>query len=196
MKSQTIHMKDLLASGGATVKSVWNQEDKEEDFVDEAIVDDMESDVIPVSYVDVEKVVIPEIKDVEGRLSDIVESIETITGMSVVPLEMASIAPEVTKLQRHEIFELGGHRYAMSSHVRDAVILNYKEKIVNTLSRGLPFIENLSQQITYKGVDYKTFTLSRQEWTLLLSTFREYKGNVKIKNKTDLILEISTEHAI
>ena len=195
MKNQTIHKKDLLASGGASVKSVWNQEDKEEEFVEDVAEDDIESDVIPVSYVDVEKVLIPEIKDVEGRLSDIVESIETITGLSVVPLEMAAIAPEVTKLQRHEIFELGGHRYAMSSHVRDAVILNYKEKIVSTLSRGLPFIENLSQQITYKGVDYKTFTLSRQEWTLLLSTFREYKGSVRRKNKTDLVLEISTEHA-
>ena len=86
MKNQTIHMKDLLASGGASVKSVWNQEDKEEEFVEDVAENDIESDVIPVSYVDVEKVLIPEIKDVEGRLSDIVESIETITGQSVVPL--------------------------------------------------------------------------------------------------------------
>lgn len=197
-KEQVIHMKDFMQSSSFAVpKESLVPTAVEDDFVEDtlSVTNVNMSDEIPVTFMDVPPVVITEIKDVQGRLSDIVESIEAETGLSVVPLEMAKIASEVSRLQRHEIFECGNHRFAMSSKIRQSVVDRYIDRITRTLSSGLPFIENLTKIVTYKGEDFKTYTLSRQEWTYIMSAFREYRQSLVRTNGSDIVLEISTEHA-
>lgn len=148
---------------------------------------------ITVNHVDVDSIELPEINDTYGRLSDVIEAVEKVTGFSVIPLTMAKIAPEVVSLQRHEIFTFNGVRFAMSNKPRKDTIEAYQEKIVQNLSTGLGFQENLYVPITYYGASYKTLSLSRVEWTLLLSKFRSYKQKIHTTDDSSLILEISTE---
>lgn len=197
MEQKSISMKDILAKGGISQTVEVPVTPSDNDFLDEVPIDvEQSTDEIEVSIIDVDEVVIPEIKDVKGRLSDIIESIEQSTGLSVVPLNMAGIAPEVIKLQRHEIFELGDVRYAMSKQVRENVVNEYVDRIRKSLTSGLPFVENLSKGVTYFGEDYRTIALSRVEWTIIISKFRRYKSAIRIKDGIDLVLEIYPEHAI
>lgn len=197
MEQKSISMKDILAKGGISQTVEVPVTPSDNDFLDEVPIDvEQSTDEIEVSIIDVDEVVIPEIKDVKGRLSDIIESIEQSTGLSVVPLNMAGIAPEVIKLQRHEIFELGDARYAMSKQVRENVVNEYVDRIRKSLTSGLPFVENLSKGVTYFGEDYRTIALSRVEWTIIISKFRRYKSAIRIKDGIDLVLEIYPEHAI
>ena len=197
MEQKSISMKDILAKGGISQTVEVPVTPSDNDFLYEVPIDvEQSTDEIEVSIIDVDEVVIPEIKDVKGRLSDIIESIEQSTGLSVVPLNMAGIAPEVIKLQRHEIFELGDARYAMSKQVRENVVNEYVDRIRKSLTSGLPFVENLSKGVTYFGEDYRTIALSRVEWTIIISKFRRYKSAIRIKDGIDLVLEIYPEHAI
>lgn len=152
---------------------------------------------IPVDYdlVDVEPVVVPVITDIHGRLSDRVEALEHETGLSVIPLEMANIAPEVESLKRHEIFDFMQERFAFSPNIRNDVIAGWKEKITAHIASGLNFEENLVTSVTYDGKTYKTLSLSRVEWTMLLSMFRNFKQGLVVRNQ-NLILCIAAEHVI
>lgn len=136
---------------------------------------------------------IPEIKDEHGRLSDILEALEDELGISVIPLKMANIAPEVTMLQRHEIFTFGGERYAFSKRVRHNVCDRYTENIVASISEGLPFQMELVTGITWNDKEYRTLLLSRTEWTLILSKFRQFKQSLMTDDKTQFVLKVCAE---
>lgn len=192
MKEVKLSMKKLLSAEEKFAQAKSESSEPEQDFA-ETFTEEAKEAVIPVSYVKVDRIIVPEIKDVKGRLSDIVESIEEMCNVSVVPLEMTCISSSVKKLQRHEIFELSGKRYAMSKTVREGVINRYVERIQNTLATGMPFVENLMTAVTYNDVSYKTIALSRNEWTLILSMFRAYRQSLSIRGGTDIILTIDTE---
>lgn len=147
---------------------------------------------VSVNFSNVAAIDIPVINDEHGRLSDIIEALETELDLSVIPLEMAEIAPEVRNLARHKIFELGGERFAMSHRKRDHVIKSYKERILKSLTEGIPFEETLNIKVSRNGVDYNTISLSEDEWTLLLSMFRHYKQKLKVSSG-NLILKIIPE---
>lgn len=142
---------------------------------------------------DVEAVEIPSIVDKYGRLSDIIEAFELETGMSVIPLKMVNIAPEVESLQRHEIFEFMGERYAMSRIPREKVVEEWQEKILANLSTGLVFEEDLVTNIVHNNQTYKTLSLSRAEWTLLLSKFRFYKQDLVVRNEKSIVMMVFAE---
>lgn len=171
---------------------VVTEEAKE--FADESAYVDNASDVrIKYDHVEVETVEIPVITDVHGRLSDAIEAMEKDTGLSVIPLKMANIAPEVESLQRHEIFEFMGERFAMSKKLREEVITEWTQKIIANLSTGLPFEENLVTSITYNNRPYTTIALSRIEWTLLLSKFRSYKQDLFIRHNNSIVMTVLAE---
>lgn len=133
------------------------------------------------------------INDEYGRISDVFEAFEEDTGMSVIPFKMGKIAPEVVSLARHKIYEFDGEHFAMSYKVRDKAVDQMVERVVRSLSSGMPFKEDLVTTINYKGKNYRTLTLSEDEWLLVLSKFRHYKENLYITNDNQLMLEISTE---
>lgn len=166
--------------------------DIDNEFADSSVGAGSET-VLPVRYVDTECIDIPEIVDVHGRLSDAVEALEEATGLSVIPLEMAKIAPEVTELARHEIFELNHVRYAMSHKIREHVITEFIDKIVQSLSTGLPYTEDITAAVEYKGIMYNTFKLSKDEWNLLLSKFRNYRQALVTDNVSQIVLNIFAE---
>lgn len=140
--------------------------------------------------VDVEEIQLEEIRDEHGRISDIIESLEQCTGLSVIPLEMGHIAPEVSSLERHKIFEYNGVRYAMSHNKRMHVIKAYKERIIRLLSSGLPFKESLNTTVVYDGKDYETLSLSEDEWKYLMAMFRKYKEHLFYGENGKLFLEV------
>lgn len=191
MKEEVLHMKDLLKGKVNTESKSLDVTEEADDFVVDAVgATPVEADTIPINYMDVEQIVITEITDSKGRLSDIIESFEIKTGLSVIPLAMADIAPEVTQFKRHNIFTIGDKRWAMSNTIRQDVVDAYIAKIVEALKTGLPFTESLSVIIPYNGVDYKSYALSQKEWTYILSTFNLYVGNLYARGD-DLILEVT-----
>lgn len=144
---------------------------------DVAEIHSAEAEQLSVSLddTDVEAIDLDEIRDVYGRISDLIEALEDDTGMSVIPLEMGHIAPEIVSLQRHEIMDFNGKRVAMSHRIRDNVIDSFKERIIKTLSTGLPFKESLNVIVTHAEHDYETLALSKDEWTRIMAMFRHYK---------------------
>ena len=196
--NQSIKMKELLHG----VKPIQTLETEKIESVADMPVNSMKEEknvVVPsdvklsIDYVDVDAIDLPEINDTFGRLSDIIEAIEGVTGFSVIPLDMANIAPEVVSLQRHDIFIFGGKRYAMSHKLRENVIAAYKEKIMQNLGTGLAFTEDLVVPIKYDGHTYKTLALSKNEWSYLLSIFRHYKQSITVHNDSELLLSVFAE---
>ena len=144
---------------------------------------------VDLSGVEVDGIELQEIRDEHGRISDLIESLEDCTGLSVIPLEMGHIAPEVTNLERHEIFELNGVRYAMSHRLRKKVIEAYKTRIIKVLSSGLPFKESLNASVEHDGNEYVTLQLSRDEWTYLMALFRNYKEKIYVSSDGGMYFE-------
>ena len=172
-----------------------------QDFEEEDTVDDLtvaepgEQQEIPVDImaVNAEAAVLPVINDEHGRLSDIFEALETATGQSVIPFKMGSIAPEVSSLARHKIFEFGGERYAMSHKLRESVIDKFYVSIMKALTSGIPFREELNTTVVYRDSDYHTLALSEDEWTYVMARFRNYKEKLYNNTKNKLVLEILPE---
>ncbi len=135
--------------------------------------------------------VIP-VNDKYGRISDIIEALEDETGLSVIPLTMGNIAKEVSSLARHKLFDFGGERYAMSYRIRKNVIDAFCDRIVHTLSSGVPYSEVLNTTISYKGEEFATLALSEDEWTEVLAKFRKYKQRLFILNGR-LTMEVYSE---
>lgn len=129
----------------------------------------------------VDAIEVTEINDRHGRLSDIIEALENETGLSVIPLQMGGIAKEVCSLARHKIFDFNNERYAMSYRIRRDVVDSFCERIVRTLSSGIPFSEVLNTVILYQGEEFNTLSLSEDEWTEILAKFRKYKQRLYIK---------------
>ena len=146
---------------------------------------DIEKDVAPIE--------IKEIVDVHGRLSDIIDALSEEVGLSVIPLRMANIAPEVSKLQRHEIFTFAGERYAFSQVIRQNVCDRYIEQIVKNISEGVPYQLDLITTITWKDNDYKTLLLSRAEWTYIMSKCRDFKQKLITDQKSQITLKVFAE---
>lgn len=169
--------------------------------VDTSNIDDLEAPTqdtltsVPVSFSDVEPIEIHEIRDERGRLSDILESIEQDLGISVIPLRMANIAPEVTMLSRHEIYEFGGECYAFSSNIRKNLCEQYVEQVVTCVTEGVPFTLDLVTGITHNGESYKTLLLSRAEWTYIMSRCRTLKQELLTDGNTQMTLTIYAERA-
>lgn len=170
----------------------------------EMIVDDESVDAesvsitdidVDISGVSVESVDLAEIRDEHGRISDLIESLEEFTGLSVTPLEMGHVAPEVASLERHEIFEFNGERYAMSHKIRKKVVDAYKTRIIKVLSSGLPFKESLNTVVEYDGKEYETLQLSRDEWTYLMAMFRNYKEKLYESSDGKIYYEVFPDRA-
>lgn len=151
--------------------------------------------MIPISvhFTEVEAVNVAEIRDEHGRLSDMLDAIGEELDVTVLPLHMCNIAPEVTMLQRHEIFELGGVRYSMTDKIRRKEVDNYKQRILRSLKMGLPYEETLVSSVTYNNKDYSIISLSRAEWTLLLSMFRNYKQSLFINGENKIVMRVLAE---
>lgn len=142
---------------------------------------------------DIEPIKVSEIIDTHGRLSDIIENLESETGLSVIPLRMANIAPEVSQLQRHEIFTFAGERYAFSRTVRKNVCDRYLSQIVSNISEGVPFSLDLVTSVAWGDDVYKTLLLSRVEWTYILSKCREFKQSFTTDKQSRITMQIFAE---
>lgn len=166
---------------------------EEEEAIDVDLKDaetDIEVDLTGVEAAPIELAVI---SDEHGRISDLIEALEETTGQSVIPFEMGHISPEVMTLARHKIFEFAGGRFAMSHRKRMGVIESFQERIIKTLSSGIPFREELNTVVTYNDTEYKTFKLSEDEWKYLMAKFRNYKERLFVTSDNKLVIEILAE---
>lgn len=192
-----IRIKDLIAMGDIdkTLQlNAQNHNSKDDGFAESVVEGDGGID-IPIEYMSTEEIIIPEIKDVHGRLSDMIADVEDKVGIAVIPFEMVGIANEVVRLQRYDIFTINGKKYAMSKVPRERVVSQFLDRVVKTLSNGLPFNESLVTSVDFGGKVYKTLTLSQVEWNTILSKLRSYKQRLYICNHSDVIMEILAERA-
>ena len=173
MHSESISIMDVIKHRSTESKSVQNTEDFGEinEETESSAADDTWSSDVPVdmSSIETDMIELVAISDEHGRISDLIEAPEEETGLSVIPLDMGHVAPEVQNLSRHSIFENKGIRYAMSHRIRNDAILNLQERIIKTLSSALPFEEKLNIKVTYNGTEYETLSLSQDEWTLIMT---------------------------
>ena len=191
---QSIKMKELLSGVGIgknAVETINAFEELPKREVSKPIVSSTVE--LQVKHINVEPIQLQEINDTYGRLSDIIEAVEHSTGLSVIPLEMANIAPEVASFNRHDIFTFHNKRFAMSRVPRENVMDAYQEKIIQTLESGVVFREDITTNVKYKDKEYLTLKLSATEWTFLLSKFCRYKQSLRIVDDNSIIMEIFAE---
>lgn len=177
MRKESYGIKDIVQHRIESKEEVIAQEEIEDVIEPVHNLSTGETELISVDFstVTTEAIELPVINDEHGRVSDLLESLEDATKLSVIPLEMGNVAPEVKSLSRHSIFMLAGKRVAMSHRIRYDVINAMQERIIRTLSSALPFEELLNIRVNYKGTEYDTLSLSEDEWTFLMAKFRKYK---------------------
>lgn len=202
MRKTVMSISDVIKSRSEGSSDVASEKDFEEEIeeiepvaVNLPEMDDGDVVAVDVSLVEAEAIELPAINDDHGRISDIIRALEDETGLSVIPLEMGHVAPEVQSLSKHSIFVNQGKRFAMSHRIRQDVISGWQERIVKMLSAGLPFEEKLNIIVTYKGEEYETLSLSEDEWTLLMAKFRNYKERLTKTKSGEYCLYVYAERA-
>lgn len=137
-------------------------------------------EIMQYKSLSVEAIVIPDVVDKHGKLSNMIAQYEDAYDLSVVPLSITTILPQVTKLQRHDIVEFNGERYAVSTDriVNAERFLQYEKKIVEQLSEGCAFIDSLWETRDIQGYSVQTVKFNTHELETLCGRFRNYSPRV------------------
>lgn len=146
------------------------------------------SDFVDITPIPIEPVEIGIIRDTKGILSDKIDKKMEELGVSVIPLTCCGILPQVAELKRHTIFVFN-ERYAMRSGIRQHVIDEYKERIIDSLKDGVPFVESIIYRINVSGVTYSNIKLTEDEWIYLASLFRNYSFKL-LKSHDNLTISV------
>lgn len=157
---------------------------------DNVITSYLVGDSIPVEYVPVDEVVIDEIHDKHGKLSEKVQAIMDEVNCSVIPFEAAGILPQVVDFQKHDLVVLNNTRYIMSRDIRSDVVAEFKQKIIDTLESGLPYTKCLTIDIFVGTQSYASLMLSRAEWSYLCSMFKNYNALIIQNAEGQLTLKV------
>lgn len=154
--------------------------DIEENHTDARKVDVMELDVEPLK--------LNAIVDSSGLLSDRVDKFASDKGIAVVPFSAVGILSQVTQLQRHDVLELDGEKYAMLRTARPEVLEYYRNAVIKSISSGLVFSEKLMISIA-NGVDtIHTLKLSKIEWSYICAWFKDYNARVITSDEIRLVV--------
>lgn len=152
------------------------------DMTDESAND--EGEVFPFKIVTDQRIVIDEIKDTYGKLSERVAETMQRLQMDVVPFSAIDIMPQVTELKEHYITEIDGMKYASNTKVDTDKVSKYKDAIYDSISSGMPYRKSL--YIEKDGI--KTLILSELEWSFLCSIFNNYNPRLVITKDHDFVL--------
>lgn len=183
----------MLSMGGSTVDDTFAFDiDAEESSsaANNEITSFVVGDALPIEYNTTEEIVIENIHDTHGVLSDRVDKVMTTASCSVIPFDAAGVLQQVVDFQRHEIMTLNGIRYIMAKDIRTDVVEEFKNKITETLSAGLPYRKCLNTDILVGTISHKTLALSKSEWSYLCSLFRRYNAKVIYSNQEQLVLVV------
>lgn len=151
---------------------------------------DVEGVVVPFDIVTDQKVVIDDIKDAKGYLSDRVNEMMGKYNVCALPFSVAGILDQVSELKEHMIYELDGVKYAMGTQARREVVKAYRDNIVEQLSSGLPYKKSLFVTIGTGETAFRTLNLTFGEWSFLCSIFREYNPKTVLTAEHDFVLSI------
>ena len=152
------------------------------DMTDESAND--EGEVFPFKIVTDQRIVIDEIKDTYGKLSERVAETMQRLQMDVVPFSAIDIMPQVTELKEHYITEIDGMKYASNTKVDTDKVSKYKVAIYDSISSGMPYRKSL--YVEKDGI--KTLILSELEWSFLCSIFNNYNPRLVITKDHDFVL--------
>ncbi len=152
------------------------------DMTDESAND--EGEVFPFKIVTDQRIVIDEIKDTYGKLSERVAETMQRLQMDVVPFSAIDIMPQVTELKEHYITEIDGMKYASNTKVDTDKVSKYKDAIYDSISSGMPYRKSL--YVEKDGI--KTLILSELEWSFLCSIFNNYNPRLVITKDHDFVL--------
>lgn len=152
------------------------------DMTDESAND--EGEVFPFKIVTDQRIVIDEIKDTYGKLSERVAETMQRLQMDVVPFSAIDIMPQVTELKEHYITEIDGMKYASNTKVDTDKVSKYRDAIYDSISSGMPYRKSL--YVEKDGI--KTLILSELEWSFLCSIFNNYNPRLVITKDHDFVL--------
>lgn len=150
--------------------------------------DEVDGEIIPYEINTEEIVTIGAIRDTKGILSDRIDAVMQEYHVRAIQVEAAGILPQVTELQRHDLFKLNDVSYAMSRDVDKKMLLAYRQAIYDTLSSGLPYHEVLTDTITINGEEYHTMKMTKSECDYLCSTYRNYNSKLVLDESGNLNL--------
>lgn len=150
--------------------------------------DEVDGEIIPYEINTEEIVTIGAIRDTKGMLSDRIDAVMQEYHVRAIQVEAAGILPQVTELQRHDLFKLNDVNYAMSRDVDKKMLLAYRQAIYDTLSSGLPYHEVLTDTITINGEEYHTMKMTKSECDYLCSTYRNYNSKLVLDESGNLNL--------
>lgn len=156
----------------------------------EVITSYLVGDEIAVDFNTDEEVIIGDVHDVHGKLSERVQKIMDSTGYAVIPFEAAGILAQVVDLKNHEIWLLDGQRYIMSKELRRDIVDKFKQSIIKTLESGMPYSKLLTIDILIGTQSYMTLMLSKCEWSYICSLFRQYSSRVIHNSEGQLTLMV------
>lgn len=185
--------KILSMKSNETVDEVFSfNDDLEEHEVSEndVITSYLVGEEIEVDFNTDEEVIIGDVHDVHGKLSERVQEIMDNTGYAVIPFEAAGILTQVVDLKNHEIWVLDGQRYIMSKQLRMNIIESFKQSIITTLESGMPYSKLLTVDILIGTQSYMTFMLSKYEWSFICGLFRRYNSRVIHNAEGQLMLMV------
>lgn len=147
---------------------------------------------IALDTMNVDPVVIDKIDDTMGRIRDFIRAIEKETGYTSFPFNVIHINPNILSIKDHEIIHLRGIKYCVSQEIRQDVIEIYKNLIINKISAGMPFVEDIWTVGTYKGIKFNTLKLNFKELGVLVSMFVNYGAKCsKNSDDTQLLLQVN-----
>lgn len=152
-----------------------------------AVLDNKEFVTVEMAGLNVERVKLPEMKDVKGIVSARINEMEDRTGISVLPFYMTNTMPTFTQLQDHKIIYIDGMPYS-SSYKR---IVNQREinaiidEVTETVSVGEVAVISLLCERKLEGNVFKTCRVNEYELQTLLGALADFKAYIKMNKDNE-----------
>ena len=142
--------------------------------------------------VDIEPLVIADINDKAGLLSNKIANIEDKYNVSVLPYECLQLPPNVKKLQRHSIIDLLGNKFTSGTTriVCNKDVTDTIENIKVALENGSFYVGSLNTKVTIEGKEYSTIKFNIYELSYIRKLFIHYNPQITQTQDGKILLTI------
>lgn len=147
------------------------------------------SSTLPIVDVAVEPLLINEIVDEQGKVSSYLDNIAQAYDIFVIPGNLVNL-PRIKSFQRYSEYQIAGEKYYAPNGVREDVIRDYENKIVNVIKGCREFSESMWLTYSHNNTTGKTLKLSVMEWSTLVARFRNYGAYVGLAVDGDIRLMV------
>lgn len=147
---------------------------------------------VDIAGLNVQRVKLPEMKDVKGNMSRRIAEIENQTGISVLPFFLTQTMPTVVQLQEHKIIYIDGMPYSSGTTriVNQREIDSIIEEVFETVSMGEVAVIKLLCDREVGGRAFRTLRVNDYEVQTLLGALADYMAYIKMNkdNEGEMVL--------